>query len=215
MSLRDAVVQAGSFDALLPHLKGANGPPRIMARAAGFFTSEGVPKKREDNIIPAWWWDQLQAVDPAANRAWFEMAIMADVSQDILATGLELESVAVEALFPARSKVMRLARTLSAPTPQNVGSKLPANPRGNTGGKSPEHEWKDGKDYIDNHVKEHGPLGWRSNGEPNKVAALRLLREYFGKPPHGPTDRTIYQWLQDNASEIEEWWGLKDPKCMF
>jgi hypothetical protein len=184
MSLRDAVAQAGSFDALLPHLRGENGPPRIMARAAGFFTSEGVPKKREDNIIPAWWWDQLRAVDPAANRAWFEMAIMADVSQDILATGIEFEGSAVEALFPTRSSIMKLVKKVSAPTPQNVG------------GKPADHDWKGAKEHVNAYVAEHGPL-------PTKAAAVKLMQRWFLPPPKGPEKRTIEQWIQHNAPE--EW----------
>jgi hypothetical protein len=108
-SLRDVVTRAGPLDALMPHLKNA----RIMARAAGFYDSEGRPWKGApaDGLIPANWWLQLCSVDPAANRATFRVVVFSMVgpglydkvesfTDDIQAIGVELESAAAEALFP-------------------------------------------------------------------------------------------------------------------
>jgi len=120
MSLRDAAARAGLFDALRPHLEQA----RIMARAEGFYTSNGNPWKRApaDGRIPADWWPQLCSVDPAANRATFRLVVFSMVgpglydkvesfTDDIRAIGVELESAAVEARFPEAP----------APAPRHAG----------------------------------------------------------------------------------------------
>ena len=134
MSLQDAEARAGPFDALRPDLQAdGGGPPRIMARAEGFYTSEGNPWKRApvDGRIPADWWAQLRNVDPAANRATFRRPGFAFVSvdpgdkvksfeDDITAIGVELERAAVEARF--------LEATVSAAVSRHVG------------GEDPEHE---------------------------------------------------------------------------
>src|SRR5262249_58177376 len=134
MSLRDAVARASSFaDDLLPHLKEA----RIMARAEGFYTSEGKPWKGApaDGRIPADWWAQLCSVDPAANRATFRVVVFSmagpgphdkveSFTDDILAIGVELESAAAEALWPAKS-----------PVPH-------------AGGRDPDHNWEGAACYV-------------------------------------------------------------------
>ena len=114
MSLQEAVERAGSFEALLPHLRAGG----ILARADHFRYWDGAPVKLPSRDIDPVLWDAVCSNDPARGRVGFEMG---PYDIDIIAIGVELERAAVEALFPAMTVPEPV--TPKPPTPEPVRSK--------------------------------------------------------------------------------------------
>jgi hypothetical protein len=106
MPLREAVVRAGTFEALLPALSDG----RIRARAADFYSGPngGAVKRPDHGIYPPWW--AGARIDPASDRGYFAMEFF-----DMLAVGIEVERAAVEALWPAKPESPRPASVTSPP----------------------------------------------------------------------------------------------------
>jgi hypothetical protein len=112
MPFAKALARAGSFEALLPHLRGG----RILARHKGLFTwPEARWKSGPGNIRPEWWANAR--VDPATGRVILTTPGSRIISagrplppptiREVFAVGIELEAAAVERLFPAPPKPPR------------------------------------------------------------------------------------------------------------
>jgi hypothetical protein len=99
MPLAEAVKRAGSFEALLPYLHGA----RILARRDGLYSwPGGRAQAGPGNIAPSWW--PRARYDVTTGRAIFTFPDRPPGFRELFATGIELESAAVERLFPVTAK---------------------------------------------------------------------------------------------------------------
>jgi hypothetical protein len=117
ISFAEAVVRAGSLEALRPHLLAG----RIMARYSHlcFWPGGEVDNTLPTTLIdPSWWADDFaHNIKPEAGRAEFTT----DLGNE-LAIGIELERAAVDALWPVNSKQPPSAE----PAETLLGMTLPA-----------------------------------------------------------------------------------------
>ena len=94
----------------------------------------------------------------------------------IVATGIEFDHAAVEALWPPHA-----------------------------GGRDPDHAWEDAARHVDNWVAKRGPLPKNKNGQPIIARAAALMAEWFDKnEPATPEPRSIYRWIRKNPHL--HWW---------
>jgi hypothetical protein len=140
MPLAEALERAGSFEALLPHLREG----RILAQHCGLHTwPEGAAESGPGDIPPDWWPDAR--VDRATGRLIFkkpglqvtirgfgvpDMHRVVSPDREVFALDPHLERSAVDALWPAKPKLPRpasvrtpLARKKSKGKKTAVGAK--------------------------------------------------------------------------------------------
>jgi hypothetical protein len=162
MSFAKAVARAGSLAALLAAARRGD----VFARAADFFMN-GRSTRRTDRNIPSAWWADAHDINPAAGRATFVMGgPIEGASYELLAIGIEVESAAVEALWP-------------------VESKPPGLPRG----PRPSAAWEKVQPHFDKLVDQEGPFP--SLGSARDSVKLFLTEKNLSRLD----DRTIERWI--------------------
>jgi hypothetical protein len=182
----EALMRAGSLDALRPHL----GAGSILARHHGlYYWPGGGARSGPGNITRGLWADAR--VDPATGRVIFTMPALVrfvdsdrpPITSEVFAIGIELERAAVETLFPVAT----------VPTPRHAG------------GRDPDNDWEGATRHVDDWVTAHGPLPRHKDGEPNVARAVELMTEWFNdNEPPAPKRESIYRWLRDNPHPA--WW---------
>jgi hypothetical protein len=184
MSLYEAVKRAGTLEALLPHLRGGS----ILSRHGGLYWPRGGAW-REPGDIDSRLWDTAR-VDPATGRMMFKTVLTFPVgaldpplTHDFYAVGIELESAAVDRLFPVAA----------VPAPRHAG------------GRDPDNDWEGAARHVDDWVAAHGPLPRHKDGKPILARAVELMAEWFDKnDPPPPQERSFRRWIRKNP---RSWWG--------
>ena len=105
MPFAEALERAGSFEALLPHLREGS----ILARCQGIYSWPSGRAESGPRDIPPEWWAKAR-IDPATGRVILTAPGARVISpggprpppktREVFAIGIELEAAAVETLFP-------------------------------------------------------------------------------------------------------------------
>jgi hypothetical protein len=196
MPFEEAMKRAGSFQALVPHLR----ERRILARCHELRTWPELEVESGPGEIPPDWWDEAR-IDPATGRVILKKPdirvhirnisskgdlpgqLVVHPGREVCALGIELERSPVATLFPA------------ATVP---GSR-------HAGGRDPDNDWEGAARHVSDWVMAQRPLPRRKDGKPNTARAVELMTEWFKEnQPPAPERESIYRWLRQNPQP--EWW---------
>jgi hypothetical protein len=205
MPFEEAVKRAGSFEALLPHLRAK----RILARYQELRSWPELEVESGPGEIPPDWWDEAR-VDPATGRVILKKpdlrvrlrSISSELEnpgqlegdlpgsqlivypgRKVCAFGIDFERIPVETLFP--------------------GPTVPASRH--AGGRDPDNDWKGAARHVDDWVAAHGRLPRNKDGDPVLARAVELMTEWFNKnDPPAPRERSIRRWIRKDP---RSWWG--------
>ena len=180
MSFAEALARVGSLEELIVVLREGH----AYARATDLrMLPDGISTKADRSIPNAWWAaDTVRRISPFLGRAWFELKVEG-VSREIVAIGIEVEPVPVEALWPAAS----------VHTPRHAG------------GRDPDNDWEGAAGHVDAWVAARGPLPRHKDGKPNVARAVELMTEWFDKnDPPAPRERSMRRWISNHP---RSWWG--------
>lgn len=190
MPLHEAEQHAGSFEAMLPHLREG----RILARHGGLYFWREMPdggREIEVHSGPGYVTQESWArarKDPETGRVIF--ATSADWADllgqfELFAIDVEFERAAVESLLPTAAAIV--------------------------GGSDPIHDWEAAARHVDAYVAnpKHGLLPRRKDGEPIKAKAIDLMWEYFeAKKQQVPQTRSFYRWFDESPQRWRAWFGM-------
>jgi hypothetical protein len=178
-----ALARAGTFEALLPHLREG----RIPARHNGiYYWPEGGALSGPGDIDPGLWAKARFEPDIEQVRlTTIKVPLYGgrERVRHVIAIGIEFERASVDSLFPIA--------IVSAPR--------------HAGGRDPDHDWEGAARHVDDWVAAHGPLPRRKDGKPILARAVELMTEWFCKnDPPAPQERSFRRWIRKNP---RSWWG--------
>jgi hypothetical protein len=216
MPFAEAVTRAGSLKDLLVALR----ERRVFARCAEWRTwPDGGSTKPSDRNIHPTSWNDAHDIDPAAGWAVFTFVLYGtleddkhDVTYELLAIGLEVERGGVDKLWPLVAPEPPPPASDAAP-PQPTGTSTDATSptpevkmARRRRGRTVEHPWEEAAGYVDERVKEVGPLERDPDGVPIVQRGIDLMVKGFKKDPKPPSERQIRDWINDHPSRTSKWW---------